>query len=112
YLYHDKFFIDVIGAENGDVACPKGKEKDDPLFGKVQIHKGQLNVEIPLKNIQSQQITFVAKYQGCWLGGICYPPLEKTTTIVLPIEGAETTIVKPAAVVVNSAPSNTPTNTP
>ncbi|HBQ23847.1 MAG TPA: protein-disulfide reductase, partial [Gammaproteobacteria bacterium] len=112
YLYHDKFFIDVIGAEIGDVAFPKGKEKDDPLFGKVQIHKGQLNVEIPLKNIQSQQITFVAKYQGCWLGGICYPPLEKTTTIVLPIEGAETTIVKPAAVVVNSAPSNTPTNTP
>ena len=59
------------------MAFPKGKEKDDPLFGKVQIHKGQLNVEIPLKNIQSQQITFVAKYQGCWLGGICYPPLER-----------------------------------
>jgi Thiol:disulfide interchange protein len=109
YLYHDKFFIDVIGAEIGDVAFPKGKEKDDPLFGKVQIHKGQLNVEIPLKNIQSQQITFIAKYQGCWLGGICYPPLEKTTEIVLPIQGAETTIVKPAAVVVNNAPTNTPT---
>lgn len=89
YLYHDKFFIEAKGAEIGDVAFPKGKEKDDPLFGKVQIHKGQLNVEIPLKNIKSLPIVFTAKYQGCWLGGICYPPMEKTTDIVLPVQGAE-----------------------
>ena len=109
YLYNDKFFFDIKGAEFGDIVFPKGKEKDDPLFGKVQIHKGQLNVEIPLKNIQSQQITFIAKYQGCWLGGICYPPLEKTTNIVLPIQGAEATIVEPVAVVVNNTPTNPPT---
>ncbi len=109
YLYNDKFFFDIKGAEFGDIVFPKGKEKDDPLFGKVQIHKGQLNVEIPLKNIQSQQITFIAKYQGCWLGGICYPPLEKTTNIVLPIQGAEATVVEPVAVVVNNTPTNTPT---
>ncbi|TEU22831.1 MAG: protein-disulfide reductase, partial [Gammaproteobacteria bacterium] len=93
YLYHDKFFIETTGAEIGDVAFPKGKEKDDPLFGKVQIHKGQLNVEIPLKNIKSLPITFTAKFQGCWLGGICYPPMEKTTTITLPIQGVQTTTV-------------------
>ena len=109
YLYNDKFFFDIKGAEFGDIVFPKGKEKDDPLFGKVQIHKGQLNVEIPLKNIQSQQITFIAKYQGCWLGGICYPPLEKTTNIVLPIQGAEATVVEPVAVVVNNTPTNPPT---
>lgn len=109
YLYNNKFFFDIKGAEFGDIVFPKGKEKDDPLFGKVQIHKGQLNVEIPLKNIQSQQITFIAKYQGCWLGGICYPPLEKTTNIVLPIQGAEATVVEPVAVVVNNTPTNPPT---
>ena len=109
YLYNDRFFFDIKGAEFGDIVFPKGKEKDDPLFGKVQIHKGQLNVEIPLKNIQSQQITFIAKYQGCWLGGICYPPLEKTTNIVLPIQGAEATVVEPVAVVVNNTPTNPPT---
>jgi len=42
YLYHDKFFIDVKGADIGNVNFPKGKIKDDPLFGKVQIHKGKL----------------------------------------------------------------------
>ena len=90
YLYHDKFFIETKGAEIGEVVFPKGKEKDDPLFGKVQIHKGQLNVEIPLKNIQSTPITFVAKYQGCWLGGICYPPMEKVTDVILPVQGENT----------------------
>jgi thiol:disulfide interchange protein DsbD len=92
YLYHDKFFIDIKGAEFDTIVFPKGKIKDDPLFGKVQIHKGRLAVEIPLKNIQTQQITFTARYQGCWLGGICYPPLEEITNIVLPIQSTETTI--------------------
>ena len=87
YLYHDKFFIDVKGAEFGEITFPKGKIKDDPLFGKVQIHKGKLSVELPLKNIESQTINFTAKYQGCWTGGICYPPQEKNVDITLPIQG-------------------------
>jgi len=87
YLYHDKFFIDVKGAEFGEITFPKGKIKDDPLFGKVQIHKGKLSVELPLTNIESQTINFTAKYQGCWTGGICYPPQEKNVDITLPIQG-------------------------
>ncbi len=102
YLYHDKFFIDVKGAEFGDISFPKGKIKDDPLFGKVQIHKGKLNVKIPLTNIQTQSITFTAKYQGCWAGGVCYPPQEKNIEITLPIQGAE---------VISAAPDNNTTNT-
>jgi len=87
YLYHDKFLIDVKGADIGNVNFPKGKIKDDPLFGKVQIHKGKLAVEIPLLNISSQNITFTTKYQGCWTGGICYPPQEKNIDLVLPVQG-------------------------
>jgi len=87
YLYHDKFFIDVKGAEFGEITFPKGKIKDDPLFGKVQIHKGKLSVELPLTNIESQTINFTGKYQGCWTGGICYPPQEKNVDITLPIQG-------------------------
>ena len=87
YLYHNKFFIDAKGAEIGKIDFPKGKIKDDPLFGKVQIHKNRLELEVPLRNIASQNITFTAKYQGCWTGGICYPPQEKNVDLVLPIQG-------------------------
>ena len=99
YLYHDKFFIDIQGAEFGEIAFPAGETKDDPLFGVVQIHKNTLNVEIPLTNIESQQVTFTAKYQGCWVGGVCYPPIEKTKQIVLPIQSAQTVEDKPQTVV-------------
>jgi len=92
YLYHDKFFIEAKGAEIGNINFPKGKLKDDLLFGEVQVHKGTLSIEIPLKNITSQPITFVAKYQGCWEGGICYPPQEKSVEIILPIQGSETLV--------------------
>jgi thiol:disulfide interchange protein DsbD len=87
YLYHDKFFVDVVGAELGTINFPKGKIKDDPLFGKVQVHKGRLEVTLPLKNIQTQNISFTARYQGCWTGGICYPPQEKIIKITLPVQG-------------------------
>ncbi|CAC9506899.1 Cytochrome c-type biogenesis protein DsbD, protein-disulfide reductase (EC 1.8.1.8) [uncultured Gammaproteobacteria bacterium] len=83
YLYHDKFFIDIKGAEFDDVNFPKGEIKEDEFFGKVEVHKGEFSVDIPLTNIQSSQVTFIAKFQGCWLGGICYPPVEKSTDIAL-----------------------------
>jgi len=86
YLYHDKFFVDVQGAEFDTINFPEGKIKDDPLFGKVQIHKGKLEIILPLKNIQTQNISFTARYQGCWTGGICYPPQEKIIELTLPVQ--------------------------
>ncbi len=112
YLYHDKFFIDTKGAEIGNVTFPKGKIKDDALFGEVQVHKGTLSIEVPLKNITSQPITFIAKYQGCWEGGICYPPQEKSMEIILPIQGTETTNITPiprAPSAINTLPQTTAT---
>jgi thiol:disulfide interchange protein DsbD len=59
YLYHDKFFIDIKGAEFDDVNFPKGEIKEDEFFGKVEVHKGEFSVDIPLTNIQSSQVTFI-----------------------------------------------------
>ena len=56
----------------------------------MQIHKGKLTVKIPLNNIQTQNITFTAKYQGCWTGGICYPPQEKNIELTLPVQKKDT----------------------
>ncbi|QKQ24559.1 protein-disulfide reductase DsbD [Candidatus Ruthia endofausta] len=83
YLYHDKFFFDIKGAKFGDIVFPKGKIKDDEFFGKIEVHKGVLEVKIPLTNVSTQPITFIVKYQGCWEGGVCYPPQKKTKDIVL-----------------------------
>lgn len=84
YLYHDKFFIDVKGAKLGDIDFPKGEIKNDELFGKVEVHKDRLQVIVPLTQVNAKSVVLTARYQGCWLGGICYPPIEKVTNIVLP----------------------------
>ena len=88
YLYHDKFFIDIEGAEFGDIDFPKGKIKEDELFGQVEAHVERLEVLIPLKNKQSDIVRFTANYQGCWEGGVCYPPQSKTLEVVLKDENA------------------------
>ncbi len=84
YLYHDKFLIDVKGADFDKIIFPAGEIKDDIAFGRVETHKGLLSVEIPLKNIKTHTLTFSAKYQGCWEGGVCYPPQESSSVVVLP----------------------------
>ncbi len=92
YLYHNKFLFDIKGAKFGDIVFPKGKIKDDEFFGKNEVHKGVLEVKIPLIDVSTQPITFSVKYQGCWEGGVCYPPQEKTEDIMLPSQVSDSNI--------------------
>ncbi len=85
YLYRDKFFLDIKDAQFGNINLPKWEEKEDPFYGKVQIYNGEFSIDIPLVDVKSSQVTFIAKFQGCWLGGVCYPPVEKSTNITLPM---------------------------
>jgi thiol:disulfide interchange protein DsbD len=73
------------------------------------VHTGEFSVDIPLTNIESSQVSFIAKFQGCWLGGICYPPVEKSTDITLPEVTAGNTI-NPVKTLPKSVPSVTSTN--
>ncbi|CAC9457469.1 Cytochrome c-type biogenesis protein DsbD, protein-disulfide reductase (EC 1.8.1.8) [uncultured Gammaproteobacteria bacterium] len=106
YLYHDKLAIDIKGAKFIDFAFPKGKIKDDEFFGKVEVHKGLLEVDILLTEVDAQSVTVSVKYQGCWLGGVCYPPLEKTTDIALP-EANMSAVAEPIKVQAKPVPSQT-----
>ena len=102
YLYHDQFFFDVEHAKLGKIKFPKGGIKEDLFFGKVETHTGLLEIDIPLYDIKKtwqktspsnvqgdtyglyKRISFTTRYQGCWAGDVCYPPVEKTTHILLP----------------------------
>ncbi|ABL02761.1 Protein-disulfide reductase [Candidatus Ruthia magnifica str. Cm (Calyptogena magnifica)] len=86
YLYHDRFFFDIKGAKFGDIVLQKGQIKNDKFFDKIEIHKGLLKVKIQLTDVNTQPITFIVKYQGCWENGVCYPPQEKTKEIMLPYQ--------------------------
>lgn len=103
YLYHNKFAFEAKGAALGEIIIPAGKVKNDPLFGVVETHTDKLEIVIPLKNTQTPNPVLTVKYQGCWEGGVCYPPQEKSVNIDLSSAKGGTQVSAPTKV-------STPTN--
>lgn len=65
--------------------------KEDPLFGKVEVYHQQADVTLQLHSTQhvpaDGQLT--VSYQGCWEGGICYPPQTQTVALqAVPVAAA------------------------
>ena len=108
YLYHDKFKFQVDPASVGLGAAkiPAGKVKQDEFFGKVETHRGQLIIKLPIAR-ESAEMTLKAVSQGCADIGVCYPPY--THTIKVGLAGAPA--AKPAAAV-TSAPEPAPAALP
>ena len=50
YLYRDRIRVEsrTAGVEIADLLLPPGEEKDDPLFGKVQVYRGQAVIDVAL----------------------------------------------------------------
>lgn len=68
YLYHDKF---KVSQTQGPVQfkLPAGKLKDDPTFGRTEVHYQAVDFVIPAQAQQQYQV----EWQGCSKNGLCYP---------------------------------------
>ena len=77
YLYQDKLAFSVNGkpVENAPQFLSSAEQYEDPYFGLVTIFKHDLNLTLPLKDSQPQDLLEVT-YQGC-AKGFCYPPETK-----------------------------------
>ena len=77
YLYQDKLAVSVNGkpVENAPQFLSSAEQYEDPYFGLVTIFKHDLNLTLPLKDPQPQDLLEVT-YQGC-AKGFCYPPETK-----------------------------------
>lgn len=73
YLYHDQFKVSV-GQKDLVLKLPKGHEKDDPTFGKTNVHYNQVTSTIQVQPNQQYKV----QWQGCSEDGLCYP-LQHTT---------------------------------
>ncbi len=78
YLYRNKMGI-LVDDKPIDISLPPGKEKDDPLFGKVQVYYSPISTIIPRTKIQGKELKI--NFQGCAEIGVCYPPQQKTFQI-------------------------------
>ncbi|WP_374343083.1 protein-disulfide reductase DsbD [Azonexus sp.] len=88
YLYRDKFrFVaDGDAASLGEPVFPKGKEKDDDNFGKVEVYYKSVAVRVPVERNASGTLALTLKVtsQGCADAGVCYPPQTPALAVELP----------------------------
>jgi len=73
YLYHDQFKV-MANNQSVPLTLPKGQEKDDPTFGRTEVHYQQVNIQLSVK----PNTNYLIMYQGCSADGLCYPLQRKT----------------------------------
>ena len=89
YLYQNrfKFSLDDKRVIPGQATFPDGKTKTDPEFGDVVVYFNSVDITLPLKRQELEELplNLSVVYQGCKDGEICYPPINKSVPLVLPV---------------------------
>ena len=74
YLYKDRLSFNVPDFP----VLPVGLEKQDEIFGDVEVYYTELSITIPIPPyFMEDNDKFVVGYQGCADAGLCYPPQER-----------------------------------
>lgn len=94
YLYRDKIQVDLPEHfQLVDRRDQAGEMKEDPLFGQVEVYHNSARVELLLGQLDDSADagTLNITYQGCWEGGVCYPPVTESLEVgkLPPAEGLE-----------------------
>ena len=101
YLYRDKFRFAVDGESVavGTPVFPKGKEKYDENFGKVEVFYNSVAVRLPVERNASGELPLKLNVssQGCADAGVCYPPQTQTVAVTLPDPATTPTARSPVA---------------
>ncbi len=102
YLYRDKFRFAVEGdsVTLGTPVFPKGKEKDDENFGKVEVFYKYVAIRLPVERNASGELPLKLNLtsQGCADAGVCYPPQMQTVAVTLPDAASAPASAAPVAV--------------
>jgi thioredoxin:protein disulfide reductase len=95
YLYRERFKFDAAGdAKLGAPDLPRGLGHKDEFFGEVETYRKNVAIRIPVERADAgNSVKLSVISQGCADVGVCYVPMESTTSVTLAAFGAE----RPAA---------------
>ncbi len=87
YLYRNqfRFTAKTPGLELSDPIYPVGENHYDEFFGEQEIYRGKQSIRIPYTapaGLKSVELSM--RSQGCADMGMCYPPQDWTSTVILP----------------------------
>jgi thiol:disulfide interchange protein DsbD len=94
YMYRDKFKFALEGGTLGTPQYPPGKMKEDENFGNVEVYRKEVKILLPVE--ASGPVTLKAVSQGCWDGGICYPPINQDAKLTMVGAASPAAAVAPA----------------
>jgi thiol:disulfide interchange protein DsbD len=100
YLYQHRLGFTLRDANGNeletfpDLPLPPGEQKNDEIYGDVQVYYHQLDVALPLRAVPLAATELEVRYQGCIENRLCYPPQTRTFAFEPPT---------PSAAVSNSA---------
>ena len=89
YLYKDKITFSFEEASIENINFPVAKIKNDEFFGEVSVYNTPLEILIELNNKQRSSVILTIEHQGCWEGGVCYPP--QADRLEVDLEGSKKT---------------------
>ena len=80
YMYRERFrFETASGRAIPDVQLPRGEIKSDPFFGRTEIYRDQVRIELLLPDVDlaARPDKLKVLSQGCAEVGVCYVPQEQ-----------------------------------
>ena len=85
YLYKEKFIFSSKEFFIDNIRFPVPEIMEDPFFGSSEVYHDLVEVTLSLKPKTKKIMTGILNvtYQGCWEGGICYPPSKNSIKVSL-----------------------------
>ena len=99
YLYRKKFRFEAVdvdgsGASLGEAVFPAGQIRDDAYFGPMEVYYDSVAALVPVARAAvpaaGGPIDVDVTWQGCAEAGLCYPPITRTVSLLLPAALADT----------------------
>jgi thiol:disulfide interchange protein DsbD len=88
YLYRDRIKASAAAGQDvvGTPVFPAGQTKSDEYFGKQVVYHNELQVLVPVKRSGGGELNLPLNvtYQGCAEAGLCYPPITRNVSVLLP----------------------------
>ena len=88
YLYRDRIKASSEAGQDavGAPVFPAGQVKTDEYFGKQVVYHDELAVMLPVKHSGrgDLKLPLNVTYQGCAEAGLCYPPITRSVSVLLP----------------------------
>ena len=87
YLYKDKISFSFKDSSIESIRFPNAIIKNDEFFGEVSVYNTPLEVKVDLNKKERSSVLVTIEHQGCWEGGVCYPP--QTDRLEVDSEGSK-----------------------